>query len=239
MATGPTLRRRQLAGIAFACVFPSLMTWVYFVALGGREEAGIAYMVGKLLQFGFPVVWVRWVERGSLRPAAASRDGIAHGSLFGALVVVVLLALYVGGFRGSALLDGAATQLRGRLTPLGLDTPLGVIALFAFFCIAHSLLEEYYWRWFVFGRLRAQTRPALAGFISSVGFMAHHVIVLHQLTGGAWGPLVLLSLGVAIGGAAWAWIYHRSGSLYGAWWSHGLVDAGLMLVGYDLLWPLW
>ncbi len=239
MEHGSTPRVRQLSGVAFACVFPSAMTWVYFVALSGRQEAGIAYSLGKLVQFSFPLMWVRWAERGALRPAAPNRNGMALGSLFGDLVVAALLALYFGGLRRSELLDGVASQIRGRLDPVGLATPVGFLLLAAFYCVAHSMLEEYYWRWFVFGRLRAHVRPAAAGVISSLAFTAHHTILLHRLIGGSWAPVALLSLGVAAGGAVWAWIYHRSGSLYSPWWSHAIVDAGLMAVGYDLLWGLW
>jgi uncharacterized protein len=44
----------------------------------------------------------------------------------------------------------------------------------------------------------------------------------------------LFSLSVAVGGAFWAWLYQRTGSLYGPWLSHLLVDAAIFLVGYDL-----
>jgi len=152
--------------------------------------------------------------------------------------VGVLLAVYFAVVRGSGLLDDTAAQLRERLEPVGLATPAGFLALAAFYCIAHSFLEEYYWRWFVFGRLREQTRPVVAGLMASLGFTAHHVILLHRLTGGSWGPVVLLSLGVTAGGVVWAWLYHRTRSIYGPWWSHAIVDAGLMAVGYDLLWRI-
>jgi membrane protease YdiL (CAAX protease family) len=43
------------------------------------------------------------------------------------------------------------------------------------------------------------------------------------------------ALGVAAGGAVWAWVYERSGSLLGPWLSHLLIDAAVFLVGWDLL----
>jgi membrane protease YdiL (CAAX protease family) len=214
------------------------MTWVHFVALAGRREAGLAYAVGKLVQFGLPLVWLRWVEGAWPRPAAPRGKGLASASLFGALAVGLLLTVYFAGLRSSPALIGAATEIRRRLEPMGLTTPLAFLGVAAFYCLAHSLLEEYYWRWFVYGRLREQSRPVLAGVVSSLGFMGHHVILVSRFTGGSWGAAALLSLGVAVGGAAWAWMYQRSGSLYGPWWSHGLVDAGLMVIGYDLLWAL-
>lgn len=236
MRNGVSRPTRQLTALALACVFPSLLTWVYFVVLSGRREAGVAYAVGKVAQFTFPVIWVRYVEKRRIRPRAPGRRGLTPALLFGALATALLLALYFGGIRRSDLLTGAADELHRKLAPVGLDTPLPFLALAGFYCVAHSLLEEYYWRWFVFGRLREWGHPGLAGAISSLGFMAHHVILVHRFVGDSWGAVAILSLCVAAAGAIWAWAYHRSGSLYGPWWSHGLVDAGLMVVGYDLLW---
>ena len=48
-------------------------------------------------------------------------------------------------------------------------------------------------------------------------------------------PTSFFSLAVAVGGAMWAWLYHRSGSIFGPWMGHLLVDAGIFLVGYDLV----
>jgi uncharacterized protein len=44
-----------------------------------------------------------------------------------------------------------------------------------------------------------------------------------------------LSLGVAIGGGVWCWLYAKTGSLYAAWISHLLIDAAIMWIGYDLV----
>lgn len=44
----------------------------------------------------------------------------------------------------------------------------------------------------------------------------------------------MLTLAVAVGGAFWAWLYHRSGSLLGPWISHMLVDAAIFGVSYQL-----
>ena len=43
------------------------------------------------------------------------------------------------------------------------------------------------------------------------------------------------SLGVAVGGAAWAWLYERTGSVLAPWVSHLLIDATLFVIGWDLL----
>jgi membrane protease YdiL (CAAX protease family) len=100
-------------------------------------------------------------------------------------------------------------------------------------------LEEYYWRWFVFARLRKLTTLPNAIVISSLGFMAHHVIVLSHYFGGLSFLSCFFSLGVAIGGVVWSWLYARTHSLWGSWLSHALVDAGIFLVGFDLVKSAW
>jgi len=101
--------------------------------------------------------------------------------------------------------------------------------------LIHSYLEEYYWRWFVFVRLRDYLPDGQAMLVSSLGFMAHHVILLATFFG--WdSPLTwLFSAGVAIGGYVWAWLYRHTGNLLYPWISHLIVDAAIFTLGYFLV----
>src|SRR5207244_7200054 len=110
------------------------------------------------------------------------------------------------------------------------------VALAVFLCVFHSFLEEYYWRWFVFGRLRLFLPVAPALVLVSAGFMAHHVVILWvYLPGKVLTGVVPASLAVALGGVMWAWIYERGGSLLAPWLSHTIIDAALFVIGWDLL----
>ena len=64
--------------------------------------------------------------------------------------------------------------------------------------------------------------------------MAHHVIVLQAFFGYSI-HMFFLSFSIAVGGFIWAWQYERSRSLLGSWVSHLVVDAGIFLVGYHML----
>ena len=62
-------RTRDALALVFAITFPTLVTLVYFEWL---EEANaqfqqIAFAIGKIIQFGFPVVWVWLWYRKRLR----------------------------------------------------------------------------------------------------------------------------------------------------------------------------
>jgi membrane protease YdiL (CAAX protease family) len=223
--------------VAIALVYPTLLTWLYFIVLA-RTPAAVqqtAYTIGKVIQFGFPAVWAWRYRSSAFGRRKWSTAGVLAGVVFGALIGVAIVAVYYLGVKQAGFFAHAATAIIAKVEGLGLMTPAAFVALGAFYALVHSLLEEYYWRWFVFARLTELTRLPAAIVISSAGFMAHHVLLLGIYFG--WGAPVtwLFSLAVGIGGAAWAWLYQRSGSLIGPWLSHLLVDAAIFVVGYDLV----
>lgn len=221
--------------VSAALAFPTFATWLYFNYLGGHPSSRVAYGLTKTLQFAFPAVWVFGVRRAAqFRLTPPTWRDLTAGVAFGLTVVAAGLAAYYGYFRGGPTLGGAPRELTGKLSAFGIRTGVHFFALAAFYACAHSLLEEYYWRWFVFGQLRRYVPLSLAIALSSLGFMAHHVLLVANFLHG-YGPMTwLLSALIAAGGAIWAWQYHRTGSLYAPWLSHFLIDAGLMWVGYDL-----
>lgn len=231
------LSRWDWAAVLMALVMPSITTWVYFF---GAESAAVGtqllvFNTVKVLQFVLPVAWVLSVQRGHLTLRPQHGRGVIAGLAFGALVAAAIAALYFGYLRTSPLLADAATQIRAKVTGFGIDSAWKYALLGVFYSLIHSLLEEYYWRWFVFGQLRRSLPFAAAATISSLGFMAHHVLVLGKFFGFASPAAWLLSACVAVGGAVWAWLYERTGSLVGPWASHLLVDAAIFAVGYDIV----
>ena len=226
--------RSPWLAVALAIAFPSLAAWVYFVVLSGAEAVSLVYSAAKVVQFSFPLVWMFAVERRRPRLALPEARSLAWGAALGLAIVAAALALYFGVLRDSPWLAAAPQGIAAKLVDIGLTTPLRFWAFAAFVCLAHSLMEEYYWRWFVFGQLRRVASVRLAIAVSSLGFMAHHVIILDQFLDSP-VAIAFFSMCVAIGGALWAWMYDRVGSLYGPWLSHLLVDAVLMVIGYDLV----
>jgi uncharacterized protein len=230
-------RKTQWALVLIAIGFPSLVTLAYFVWLAGKPSAWqqIAFAIGKVLQFGFPVFWVFVVLRRRPSFRRPESGGLVWGLLFGALVAAAMLALAILWLRPAGLLDQPIEMMRQKLSDLGINSFGKYLALGIFYSIAHSFLEEYYWRWFVFGQLREMTTACWAILISSLGFMAHHVILLSVYFGWSSPMTWLFSLGVAAGGAVWAWLYQRTGTLYAPWLSHLIVDAAIFSLGYLLV----
>lgn len=224
----------QVLALVFAMAFPTVATWLWFVVLSGQPAMQLVYGVSKLVQFSFPALWMFAVQRDRLMLARPTFAGLALGGAFGAAVVVAGLSLFYSVLRSSPLLAGAPAEIAEKLGGMGIRSPLAFLGLAVFYSLGHSLLEEYYWRWYVFGQLRRRVPVNRAILLSSLAFMSHHVLVVGQFLKGYGLATWLLSLSVAVGGAAWAWLYQRAGTLYGAWLSHMLVDAGLMWLGYEM-----
>ncbi|NQU19873.1 MAG: CPBP family intramembrane metalloprotease [Candidatus Nealsonbacteria bacterium] len=232
----PASRRADIAALLVGLTLPSVVTLIYFVllddALPWVQQA--AYGICKGTQFALPVFWVFYIRRNWPRWHLPGKQGMAECLGFGLLIGAAIPILYHTWLASTGLLDAAATQIHDKVFGIGMDTPLKYLGMGVFYALGHSLAEEYYWRWFVFGQLRRLVKLGPAIVISSLGFMAHHVIVLSMFFPGRPWLILLFSAAVAVGGAAWAWLYHRSGSLYGPWFSHALVDAGIFLLGYSM-----
>ena len=237
-AFNSTRSKLRWFGLAFAIVFPSIVTWVYFVA-AGHYSAGTqqtVYLIAKVIQFGFPVVWTYFVLREPLRTSRPTVSGVLLGVGFGVCIVAAGMAMFQHVLRDTPVFAAAAELIHKKVAAFGIDSTWKFVALAGFYSVFHSLLEEYYWRWFVFRELRNVMAVWPAILLSALGFTLHHIIVLSIYFASAPWLVVLFSAGVAVGGAFWAWLFNRSNSLFDPWLSHALIDAGLFFgVGFELL----
>lgn len=237
--SAPVPKSIAIAFVVLALILPSATACFYFVVLaaGGHTnpvQQGV-YVAGKVVQFSLPLLFLV-IVRQFPRPRTPIFRGVALGLGFGLLVSGAALALYFGILRDTRLLAVAPAKISQKVREMGVDSPLRFLALAVFLSVGHSLLEEYYYRWFVYGQLRELVPNALAIVIAAVGFMGHHVIILGTYLPGQELTLVVpLSLGIGVGGAFWCWLYGRSGSLLGPWLGHLLIDVVIFVIGWDLI----
>ncbi len=231
--------------IIAATFYPSLLTWIYFVLLKNNAPSvqQTAYAIGKFAQFVFPITWIWFFHRDFFKTnkifghigKLSRADLIGIG--FGVFVVALMMTVYFGFLSSTEIAGGLVEKVKQKTIGMGIDSTWKFFCLGLFYAICHSFLEEYYWRWFVLGYLHKYFSSTWAVVISSLGFMAHHVILLAVFFN-ADSPLAyLLAFGVGIGGVVWACLYLYSGSLKASWLSHLVVDAGIFSLGYFLIRP--
>jgi len=227
----------RLSLLAVAASFPTFAAWTYFVVWAHTPWMRVLYGVCKVAQAALPLLgwWALGMER---RPAWSARPGAAVAGLFsGAVIGGATLAVFAGPLPAWLPLAEIAGRIHERLVDLGAATPLRYLLLALGLSVAHSLFEEYYWRWFLFGQLQLRLPLGAALTLAGLAFASHHWIVVDSFLGGqhrltATLPLTLL---VAVGGGWWGWLFQRHRSLLAPWLSHLLVDGALMAVGWQLV----
>ena len=231
-------QRRHWRALGMAMAYPTLLTWAYFVLLRDAPAAvqQSVYALGKTVQFVFPVVWVYWVWRQPWARPLVRRQGLGIGLAFGTAVLLAMLGLFLTWLKNSEYGPGLDAQAVEKVRDLGLDSLWKYGAVAVFYALAHSLLEEYYWRWFVFQQLRKVMPLWPAVFVSGIAFTLHHIVVLFVFFKSQFLLIAALASAVAIGGWFWAWLYSRNNSIFDTWFSHLLIDAGIFFgIGYELV----
>lgn len=210
------------------------------IIMPGTWIGNALYVSMKVILVVWPVVATRWILREplalGLRPTtqdASPRSrwlsSIGHGLGLGLLILALMGGLMLTPL-GDAVRAGA-DRIRERVEGMGVIDHFLWFALFL--SVVHSLIEEVYWRRFVFGNLRRLIPLWWAHALAGLAFSAHHVVVLSQFFSP--GMAFFLGFCVGVGGVLWSLLYERHGGLLGAWISHMVVDFGIMAIGAGLM----
>jgi len=229
------LNRRIALGLAPALVLPFVAALFYFVLFAGKPGSMVLYSAAKVFTIIWPLLALLLIERRGFRflPLSAidRRRSILWGLVWGvAIAGSILLTVYAS--PASAYVREHAADILAKVNDFRLTTPTRFIAFAVFISLIHSAIEEYYWRWYVYGRLTALVPPIVAHVVAALAFASHHYIVLWCY----FSPVGAIFFGtmVGVGGILWSVLYRRTGSLVGSWLSHVLTDAAIMVVGYRL-----
>ncbi len=224
--------------LIFALLFPGIGAVCYFI-LAHDQWLRIIYLASKVVQFTLPAVWVFIVLREPFSTRKITLRNAIAGLKTGVFFFALTLVAYFFVFERFDLLSGSSDAIVQKISEFGVTSPLSFILMAVYISILHSFLEEYYWRWFVFRKLREFMGFRSSVVISSVGFTLHHIVVIGFYAPANYASVLipLAALSVFLAGVVWAYQYERSRSLWVVWVSHLLTDAALMVVGYRLVFP--
>ncbi|MBI4256441.1 CPBP family intramembrane metalloprotease [Candidatus Uhrbacteria bacterium] len=206
-------------------LFQLLGATLYFFALPGLAE--VLYPATKILMIVWPVLWfaVGFRPKTFADPKSGRwLFGLSSGAAFSVVIALVFL-LFKDYF------ESLAPALEVTVRTFGIwdwYIPFAVIL-----SLGHSLFEEVYWRWFVFGGLRLLMPVGAAMVVSSLAFASHHVLILWLFL--PWPLAMFFGLCVAVAGMCWCMLYQKTNSLITSWLSHILVDVTILAIGYGIL----
>ncbi|WP_372392511.1 lysostaphin resistance A-like protein [Xanthomonas sp. NCPPB 3582] len=171
-----------------------------------------------------------WRRRASAREQADSRAAVRRTSTWGwtALVAAAVFLL-------SNLVSVAASALGIKPVPTNLPLMEEAIeqwplALTVFAVLIAPAYEELLFRRVLFGRLLAAGRPWLGVVLSGVLFALVHEVP--GISGNGAAAIVQLWLVYGSMGAAFAWLYWRTGTLWAPIAAHGINNATALAALY-------
>ncbi len=224
------------AALGPALTVPLLGAMVYFVWFPEGRVGQAAYTATKVFTLLYPLFFLRWIgssgltrreERKTSWPPwrAVILTGLVSGGAIAGLGTLLMLTPLGALVREGA---GAVTE---KAEGLGFREHFLLFAVFV--SVFHSALEEYYWRWFLYGHLREKVGRWAGHGIAAVAFGGHHLVVTLQFFSPALA--IFLTACVVTGGLIWTLMYEWHGSVAGCWISHLCVDVFLMVVGFQLI----
>jgi hypothetical protein len=204
---------------------PMLGTTLAMVWYPDAVWAKALFFLAKLWLVAAPILYLVLIEKRRPRVPRWSSRGILAAHITGVVTFVAIVGVYL--LVGRTWID--LEPVTAKAAQLGLDRwPVYLLGAL-YWCTVNSLLEEYFWRWFVFKRLSALVPPMQAVILSGGLFTLHHIVALSTYFD--WRVTALASLGVFIGGVTWSWLYARYGNLYAAYISHVWADLAVFGVG--------
>ncbi len=111
-------------------------------------------------------------------------------------------------------------------------TQMNYLFIGAYVILINSLLEEVFFRGFLFGQLTRTGNRTYAYLVSSFLFALYHISIFRT-----WfeGPLMALALvGLMAGGMIFCWLNRHELKITYSWIAHVFADIAIIWIGYNL-----
>jgi uncharacterized protein len=196
----------------------------------GQPLGQAFFAASKFGILAIPLFWVKYVDKMKYRIPTWSTRGLKEGILSGLVISALMFAVWKQIEAG--LSQDEIKSLLDHVQKAGLSDLPTFVVMSVYWCVINSLLEEYVWRWFVYGRFAAMFADYkfgnnAAAVASALFFTLHHTVALSAYVSGHVN--FLASLGVFIGGTFWFFIYARYQNIYASWISHVIADVAIFV----------
>ena len=181
------------------------------------------------LFLGLPLLLSLWKQEIAFRSLFRLRKkGILVALGLGIGVYAVILGAY---FLVRPFFD--FSSIAGNLSQNAGITRENFLLVSLYISFANSLLEEFFFRGFVFMNLKGSMGRKFAYWFSAVCFAAYHVAMMS----GWFSPILfaLVMAGLTVGGLIFNRLNERLGTIYGSWLTHMFANFAINTIGFMLL----
>lgn len=202
-----------------------------------REMFEANYLTSSIYKIIFltPLFYRLWIERKSLKQSILEgisfenfKKNILKLFVFGAFLAGIYLASFFI-FRSHIDLGFIGEKLK-ELANINIEN---IIFIGLYIIIINSFLEEFFWRGFVFEKLRKFLRPWMAYLISGIAFSFHHMVFYYN-----WfnpGFFILVTFGLFMYAMILNYIFEKYRDLLSCWLVHSLSDIVQISIGVMIL----
>jgi membrane protease YdiL (CAAX protease family) len=203
---------------------------LYFI----EQYLGVSYVVKTLSKIIFfviiPIIYIKIVKKSNIMEELNLRyldkNRFKLGFIFGISSFLIVLAAYFI-FKGAIDLNGIVSDLQEKNI-----TPANFILIGLYVTLGNSLLEEFFFRGFIFLNLYNMKKEKLAYLYSSMLFGLYHIGIFK-----AWFNiwLILLCLvGLITVGFIFNWLNTKSNNFINSWLVHIFADSAIILIGLKM-----
>lgn len=216
--------------IVFSMLLPLISSVLYFVIFSGSSISKLIYFLTKMYTLILPLFFfLQSGDAASVLFTLSSTD-LLYGISSGLLISLSTLLFFL---LSKEAVNDSSSRIVSNVSRFGLDNRLRYLVFSLFLAILHSLMEEFFWRWFITTGLYAIFSVPVSILIGSAAFSAHHFVILSQYFSRT--LTLVCGLGVMAGGILWSFLYLQTGSLGGPWVSHILADVTILSIGYRIV----
>lgn len=212
-----------------------LSTLVCSILFLAEQYWRLSYFITTPLKIALFLVMVigyrRWIAVTGRRRTGALLHlrgvSILKGLIIGLGSAGVIIATYLL-LRQGLDLDGIAKDLIEKSKV----TPMNFIFIGLYITLGNSLLEEYFFRGFVYFSLHDLGFKRTALVFSATLFAAYHLAIFS--TWFSLGYMALALVGLELIGLVYAWINFKSRSIVNSWIAHALADSAIIAIGLKM-----
>ncbi|MBN2545936.1 MAG: CPBP family intramembrane metalloprotease [Spirochaetes bacterium] len=208
-----------------------LLTYLYFVVFSGYFLGKAMFVLKSLYLIFWPYLWIKITKIGlGNKEERKIGKSVLYGCLFALFIALLGIVLYKFLY---FVFEPFKNNVMNKMKSFDLNNPFLFVLFGVYIFLLNSLIEEYYWRYFIFKGLMLKLNTVISALISSIAFTLHHTMILSN-----YFPLHLnafLSFLTFFAGFVWCLIFYRTNSIIGPWVSHIIVDIVIVVFGYKLL----